>query len=827
MQKKWIVRDANPFDVKKISGEPGISELTARILYQRGIRDAQAMKNFLEPEAAPFYNPFDMKGMREAVDRIKQALDAHEKICVYGDYDVDGMSASAILIRTLRKFDAQVENYIPERSEGYGLNVPALQKISSNGADLLISVDCGITNEREIAAVADKLDVIVTDHHLPALDDVQSAVAVVNPNQRGCPYPEKNLCGAGVAFKLSQALMSELRDEDIQNYTTDIDIAALATVADLVPLVGENRKIVRMGLKAMRETTCVGLKALVNVAGLGYSKRIAAGHVAFQIAPRLNSIGRLKTASEGVKLLLTEDADEAKTMAKRLDKMNQRRKDIEAQMLAEAEEKVRVMREERGGDLSTLVIAGEGWLEGVIGLTASKLVERYNLPTIILTKPKIYRAKCLSIPAFNIKDALDSMEELFDKYNANSQTAEFIIEAKNLPKFNSQFNYLVRQRLNDEGFRQIDESNQLCGELDDRIWADAVEKVRQLHERYADDSRVPVIEGEGWQDETVDLVAAKLVERYKLPAIVLTRQETFTYRGSCRSIPALHMKNALDTMAELFDQYGGHSQAAGLSIKAENLPEFAARFDYYVRQKLRDEDFQPILNVDALIDPAQITFDAANEIYKFEPYGIGNPHPVLACRNVRGFGARAIGKDGAHLSFSVGENIRAIAWNCGNLAPLVEEELIDLAYEPEINEWQGEVRIQCNVSSLEPAAQGEAILSDDGLREVYTFLRRARSMTEKFSLCALVRAFNSQTGKNLSTYTFDGAIKVFEELGLLIIDRDKKTFELPRPKNKLELMNSRTYRLGRRERGLQAAAPPPSAKVISIEEASKRRSLQL
>ena len=277
MRKKWIVRDANPFDLKKISGEPEISELTARILYQRGIRDAQAMKNFLEPEAAPFHDPFLMRGMREAVDRIKQAIDAHEKICVYGDYDVDGMSASAILIRTLRKFDAWVENYIPDRSEGYGLNIPALEKISANGTDLLISVDCGITNEREIAAVKDKLNVIVTDHHLPALDDVQSAVAVVNPNQRGCSYPEKNLCGAGVAFKLSQALMNDLRGEDVQSYTTDIDIAALATVADLVQLVGENRKIVRMGLKAMRETNCIGLRALLNAAGMGISKKISAG----------------------------------------------------------------------------------------------------------------------------------------------------------------------------------------------------------------------------------------------------------------------------------------------------------------------------------------------------------------------------------------------------------------------------------------------------------------------------------------------------------------------------------------------------------------------
>ena len=383
------------------------------------------------------------------------------------------------------------------------------------------------------------------------------------------------------------------------------------------------------------------------------------------------------------------DADEAKEMARRLNKMNQRRKEIEDKILLEAEEKVRVMREECGGDLSTLVIAGTGWLEGVIGLTASKLVERYNLPTIILTT-----------------------------------------------------------------------------------------------------------------------------------------QDGLTYRGSCRSIPKFHMKNALDAMAELFDQYGGHSQAAGLSIDAKNVPEFAERFDCYVRQKLKDEDFQPILNVDALIDPAQITFDVAHEFDKFEPYGLGNPHPVLACQNIRGSSARAMGKDGAHLSFSISENIRAVAWGCGSLAPLVAEEAVDLAYEPEINEWQGESRIQCNVSSLEPAAQGEVALDDNGLREVYTFLRKARGFTEYFNLCSLVRAFNNQTSNNLSTYTFDGAIKIFEELGLLIIDRDKKTFELPRPKNKLELMNSRTYRLGRRERGLQAAKPP-SAKIISLEEASKRRSLQL
>ena len=689
MRKKWIVKEADAEKVQAVAEALDVSELTAKILYHRGIRDAQSAKNFLEPEAAPFNDPFAMKGMRTAVDRIKQSLDAHEKICVYGDYDVDGMSASAILIRTLRRFGAQVESYIPARSEGYGLNVPALKKISSEGAKLLISVDCGITNEKEIAAVKDSLDVIITDHHLPALDEIKSAVAVVNPNQHGCPYPEKNLCGAGVAFKLSQALAQELNGVDCQTYTTDIEIAALATVADLVQLVGENRKIVRMGLKEMRTTDCVGLKALLAASGL-IDKKISAGHVAFQIAPRLNSVGRLRNASEGLQLLLMEDADEAHTLARRLNKMNQRRKDIETEILAEAEEKVRTLREERGGDLSTLVIAGEGWQEGVIGLTASKLVERYNLPTIILT-------------------------------------------------------------------------------TSDGIFS----------------------------------------------------------RGSCRSIPALHMKNALDTMADLFEQYGGHSQAAGLTIATKAVPEFARRFDSYVRQNLSDEDFQPILNVDALINPAQITLDMAHEFDKFEPYGLGNPHPVLACKNVRGTSTRAIGSGGAHLSFKIdGEQpIRAVAWNAGKLAPLVENEPIDLAYEPSLDEWQGEVRIQCNVSSLEPVATIGEFPAREQLVEVYNFLRRARNFTEKFDLCDLVKAFNG-AGKNFSTYTFDSAVKVFEELGLIIINRDKQTFELPRPKNKLELSNSRTFRLGRREQGAEVTKPT-GAKIISLEAVSKRRSLQL
>lgn len=688
MRKKWIVKEADASIVQAIAGTLTISELTATVLYHRGIRDARSAHNFLKPEDALFNDPFMMKDMSTAVKRIDLAIREHEKICVFGDYDVDGMSATAILVRTLRRLGAEADFYIPARSEGYGMNIPALEKIIANGTKLLISVDCGITNEKEISAVKDRLDVIVTDHHLLALDELKSAVAVVNPHQSDCNYPDKELCGAGVAFKLSQALMNYIRGEDFYEYTTDIELAALATVADLVPLLGENRKIVRMGLQAMRETNCVGLRALINVAGLG-EKKISAGHVAFQIAPRLNSVGRLQSATEGLKLLLNEDVEDAAEMARKLNKMNQRRKEIESRILSEAEEIVTEIRQANGGDVSTLVISGEGWEEGVIGLTASKLVERHNLPTIILT----------------------------------TQDGEF-------------------------------------------------------------------------------------------------------YRGSCRSIPALHMKNALDSMADLFDKYGGHSQAAGLNIATEKIPELVRRFDEYVRKHLTDEDYQPQINIDAIVHPSEIGFDVAEQFNMFEPYGIGNPHPVLACKDVRGFEPKAIGKDGNHLSFCIPTDtdyikIRAVAWNCGSLVPLIENEPIDIAYEPSLENWQGELRIQCTVSSLEPAATAEEFPDREQLVAVYNFLRRARVYTSRFDLCSLMRAFNNETGKNFSVYTFDCAVKIFLELGLIVINREKKTFEMPRPKYKLELTNSRTFRLGRRELGSDQGA----SKIISLDSVSKRRSL--
>ena len=661
MQKKWIIKNDDKEKILNFAEALGVTELTAKILIHRGITNIEDAEIFLNPENAPFYDPFSMRGMDTATDRIISAIDGGEKIFVYGDYDVDGVSASAIMIRALKKFGANVESYIPARAEGYGLNIPALEKISGTGAKLLITVDCGISNEKEIFAVRENLDAIVTDHHLPALEKVTSAVAVIDPHQNGCNYAEKNLCGAGVAFKICQALAQKIDGINFSEYTTDIELAALATVADLVPLTGENRKIVRMGLNAMRFTECLGLRELIKVSDLE-NKKISAGHVAFKIAPRLNSVGRLELASEGLKLLMTENLEEAQALAENLNETNQERKNIELKMLAEAEEKVQKLREEREGNLSSLVIFGEGWNAGVIGLTASKLVEKYNLPTIIL-----------------------------------SVDGEFA-------------------------------------------------------------------------------------------------------RGSCRSIPTLHMKNALDSMAEIFEQYGGHSQAAGLSIKAENISELQRRFDEFVRENLRDEDFLPILNVDAILHPADLSLADAEEFEKFKPCGIGNPRPILACKKVRGNSARAMGKNSEHLSFIVtsendsAKNIRAIAWNKSEFASMVEKEFFDLAYEPEIDEWQDNIRLQCTINYLEPTK--ENFPTRENLAEIYKFLKFLCGKNNYFEICDLAKKFNSATGKNFSTYTILNAINIFREIGFIRVNENENTFEMPTFNKKINLNNSRTFRLG-------------------------------
>ena len=660
MEKKWQIKNDDAAQVKRLAEDVGIDELTAKILIHRGITNAVDADKFLNADTAQeFYNPMQMLGMEDAVDRIILAIEGEEKICVYGDYDVDGMSGVSLLTRALKNFGANVEFYIPDRTEGYGINVPALEKIIKGGATLLISVDCGISNAKEISAVAGQIDFIITDHHLPALEKINpdEVAAVIDPHQPNCKYPDKNLCGTGVAFKICQALAQELENVPFYEYTVDIELAALATVADLVPLKGENRKIVRLGLKKMAETNCIGLAALVKVSGYE-NKKISASNIAFQIAPRLNSVGRLKSAKIGAELLMTADPLKAAEIANELDTANIERKEIERKIFVQAEEKVEILRDEKGGNLWTLVVDDGHWNAGIIGLTASKLAEKYSLPTIIIS-------------------------------------------------------------------------------------------------------------------------SGGLVSR-----------------GSCRSIPALHIKNALDTMADLFDNYGGHSQAAGFSIPTKNIPELKRRFDEYVKKNLTDEDFPPVVEIDALIHPAQINLKTAEEFEKIQPCGIGNPEAVLACRNVRCTESKLIGADKSHLSFIIrsnsaeNPNVRAVSFGNAKFANMLENSSVDIIFQPSIDSWQDEIYVKCFVSDISPTCGDKIVLTRNLLADVYKFLKADKEKI--LNLQTLTEKFNTSHGNFISVQKMFTAINIFIELGLL--KSDDKIFTLPAT-SKRNLENSRTFRL--------------------------------
>ena len=663
MQKNFLVKSANQSQVDELVNELGISEITAKILVNRDITDVDSARNFLNPESQKFFNPFQMKDMEVAVDRIITAFNSREKICVYGDYDVDGMAGTALLTRALTGLGGDVVTYIPRRVEGYGMNLKALKKIYDYGVTLLISVDCGISNAKEIAEYSGRLDVIVTDHHLPAQEKITAAVAVVDPHQPDCNYPDKNLCGAGVAFKLCQALAKRTFNVEFDDYFENIELAALATVADLVPLKGENRKIVRHGIPKMSLSKNLGLRALIKVSGFE-GKKISADNIAYQIAPRLNSIGRLESATTGLRLLLTTNPDNALKFAEHIDEVNKTRKTLERETFLKADEKFKNLREKTNGDIWTAIITGAGWNAGVIGLTASRFVEKYHLPSIIIT---------------------------------------------------------------DEG--------------------------------------------------------------------------DFS-RGSCRSIPALHMKNALDSMSELFENYGGHSQAAGFSIATKLIPEFTKRFDDYVRANLHDEDFIPTINVDELFHPALVDMKIAEEFEQLEPCGIENPAPILAYKNIVCSEVKIIGADKTHLSFEIpAENfldptktIPAVAFGFANKSNLVESEPINLTYHPAVDEWQGERRVKCFVTNIEPVAGAKNFPTREQLVAIYKFLYKFCGKTNEFNPKLLIEKFNAVTKKNFSMFTILNALEIFQEVGLLRVDDVKKTFDLPKvPKRDLE--NSRTFRL--------------------------------
>jgi len=494
--RRWILPNA-----PDLVAPDGIPPLVARILANRGIA-ISAMADFIAAKAIENGPP--MLDLDRAVERLRRALAARERIVVYGDYDVDGIAGSAILVRAFRQLGVVVQAYIPNRyEEGYGLNEQAIRQLAADGARVIVSVDCGVTAVRE-AALARSLgvDLIITDHHHPPTD-LPDGFAVVNPRRPGDLSLDKELAGAGVALVLARRLLGELgfalrRDELMQ-------LVALATVADVVPLRAANRSLVRAGLEALNRAPITGVRALVERAGLKLGS-VTSANIGYVLGPRLNAAGRISDAEEALRLLLTEDVDEAKILAEHLELKNAERQDLTRQVVKGARERAA----ERPEAWAT-VVADPAWPAGIVGLGASRLVEDYGRPAVVI--------------------AIDG----------------------------------------DEG------------------------------------------------------------------------------KGSCRSISAVHIAEALDECDDLLIKHGGHAMAAGFSIAREKIAEFTERLDQIVRRRLGGVRPVPSLRVDAEIEPEALTARLALELASLEPCGMGNPRPHLLLRSVKVFGIRQVGVDSDHL----------------------------------------------------------------------------------------------------------------------------------------------------------------------------------
>jgi len=517
----WTLPEGNTGAVERLIAELKIGPPAARVLVHRGLADPDAARRFLSPVFEDLLDPLALRDVQTAVGRILRAIQNREKILIYGDYDVDGTMSVVLLTKVLEMAGGLASYHVPHRlKDGYGMRPEVVEAAAEQGVHLIVSVDTGI-RAAEVVRRAGELgiDVIVTDHHLPE-SELPPALAVLNPNQPGCLYPEKNLCGAGVAFKLVQALLPALGWEPrkIRRISESfLKLVAMATVADVVPLTGENRVMVKLGLDGLRDVRNPGLRALLDVAGFTGEKVPGARQVAFQIAPRINAAGRMDTAQAVIELFRTADPEQARTLAQQLQDQNADRQQVEA-AIREICEKTEV-----DPSASALVYYAEDWHRGVLGIVASRLVDRLRRPVFVLSR--------------NAEDGLA--------------------------------------------------------------------------------------------------------------------------QGSGRSIPAFHLLEALESMADLFVRFGGHKHAAGVTLEAARVPEFRERFNAYAASRLRPEDFLKQIEIDAVLDLREIQDRYIDEIFALAPFGNGHPPPRFAALNVEVAGPPAVMKE-KHLRVAVRQNGRIL-----------------------------------------------------------------------------------------------------------------------------------------------------------------------
>lgn len=427
-----------------------VSHILAPLLVRRGITDAESAATFLSPSLVDLHSPERMRGLQAAVDRIDAAIERKEPILIYGDYDVDGTMAVIILKTAIELCGGSADFHVPHRiREGYDMRDDVIERAADAGIRLIVSVDMGIRAFAP-AETAQRLgvDLIVTDHHLPGSDGVPKALAVVNPNQNGCEYPYKQLCGAGVAFKLAQGLMQRRLEAAIQTklLMSFMKIVAIATIADAVPLTGENRVFAALGLDALRKAVNPGLKALLEVAQISAKRPPTSGEVGFRIAPRINAAGRMDVARDVIELFSVKDPARARELAAKLDHLNSDRQEEERRILRAVED--RFTTDPALCDAYCIVVDGEGWHRGVIGITATRVVERYNRPAVVISRDGAEAfGSGRSIGAFHLLEAIESCGGLFSRYGGHSHACGFAMPSANVEDLRGKLDAFARTRL--------------------------------------------------------------------------------------------------------------------------------------------------------------------------------------------------------------------------------------------------------------------------------------------------------------------------------------------------------------------------------------------
>lgn len=449
---RWTYLTPKTATAEQLQKEAGISPLMSRLLTLRGVSSPAQAAAFLSPALSQLHSPYLMRGMREAIERICAAIANRESTLIYGDYDVDGTTAVVILKTAIELCGGTADFHVPHRiKEGYGIKDDVIERAAAAGVKLVISVDTGI-RAFQAAETAQRvgLDLIVTDHHLPeAHQGVPNALAVLNPNQQGCEYPCKALCGAGVAFKIAQALFARFKDEAEQRklIPSFLKMVAMATIADAVPLVDENRVMARLGLEGLRKPVNGGLKALMEVSGLaGLGRALSAGDVGFRLGPRINAAGRMDVAKDVIELFTCKDPERCREIAQKLDQLNSERQNEEARIVAEIEAQLAAEPDLTGR--FCMVFDGEGWHRGVVGIVASRVVEKTGRPALVVARDgEEAHGSGRSISALHLLDALESCRELFTRFGGHAHAVGFALPSAQVAELKYRLNEFAQAKL--------------------------------------------------------------------------------------------------------------------------------------------------------------------------------------------------------------------------------------------------------------------------------------------------------------------------------------------------------------------------------------------